>query len=366
MLSRRGVATHRLQQAAVVRRGQCQEGGVLLRTRQGRHGECCHEEMWPHLLQQAAVVRKGRYQQARVLLRTRQGRHGECREQDVCGHTNCSKRPSYGEASARKAEFCLEHSRDGMVNVVAKKRCGHTNCNKRPSYGEVGTGNAQFCSEHATDDMVDVINRRCGHTSCNKWPYYSFAGRGRAREFCAQHAGEGMIFGARNQCGEGKASTAGGQVGSPARGKTARVVGDGGKKRCTATPSNQPAASSGVQKSNKQARAAVDGAAAASSPVAGGTTSAPEPGSEGEGAAAAETASLALGSTVKDEPAAACNVETAEFQGVSMSSTTWATQPTQRLPAVSCCRRTYFVVSSFKYIRSVYDSVYEVYTKSVP
>ena len=183
-----------------------------------------------------------------------------------------------------------------------------------------------------------------GHTSCNKWSYYSFAGRGRAREFCAQHAGEGMIFGARNQCGEEKASTAGGQVGSPAKGKTARrVVGDGGKQRCTATPSNQPAASSGVQKSNKQARAAVDGAAAASSPVAGGTTSAPEPGSEGEGAAAAETASLALGSTVKDEPAAACNVETAEFQGVSMSSTTWATQPTQRYRCVAlskdCCFR---------------------------
>ncbi|CAN0008214.1 unnamed protein product, partial [Pylaiella littoralis] len=31
-----------------------------------------------------------------------------------CTHRGCSKRPSYGVAGTKTAEFCCEHAKDGM------------------------------------------------------------------------------------------------------------------------------------------------------------------------------------------------------------------------------------------------------------
>ncbi|CAM9718416.1 unnamed protein product, partial [Ectocarpus sp. 12 AP-2014] len=38
-----------------------------------------------------------------------------------CGHPGCIKRPSFGIDGSKKAEFCSQHSQQGMVNVVSKR-----------------------------------------------------------------------------------------------------------------------------------------------------------------------------------------------------------------------------------------------------
>lgn len=53
-----------------------------------------------------------------------------------------------------------------------RQRCVHQGCNVRPSYGVEGTKKAEFCSQHAREDMVDVISKRCGHQRLQKKSSY--------------------------------------------------------------------------------------------------------------------------------------------------------------------------------------------------
>ncbi|CAM9813869.1 unnamed protein product, partial [Ectocarpus sp. 13 AM-2016] len=100
------------------------------------------------------------------------------RMQDVihkgCGHPGCIKRPSFGNDGSKKAEFCSQHSQQGMVNVVSK-RCGHPGCTKHPTYGQAGSKKAEFCSQHAWTGMANVVSKRCGHPGCMKYPTFGQA-----------------------------------------------------------------------------------------------------------------------------------------------------------------------------------------------
>ncbi|CBJ29797.1 EsV-1-7 [Ectocarpus siliculosus] len=121
------------------------------------------------------------------------------RGQPSCEEIGCSMRPSYGKDNSKKAEFCSQHAKQGMVNVV-HKRCGHTACSTRPSYGDAGSKKAEFCSQHAKQGMVNVRNKRCGHTACSTRPSYGDAGSKKA-EFCSQHAKQGMVNVHNKRCG---------------------------------------------------------------------------------------------------------------------------------------------------------------------
>ncbi|CAM9415546.1 unnamed protein product, partial [Ectocarpus sp. 12 AP-2014] len=103
-----------------------------------------------------------------------------------CGHPRCEKHPSYGKDGSKKAEFCAQHSLEGMANVVSK-RCGHPGCKKHPSYGEDGSNKAEFCAHHRPEVMIDVVQRRCGHPGCKKQPSFGKEGSKKA-EFCAEHS----------------------------------------------------------------------------------------------------------------------------------------------------------------------------------
>ena len=116
-----------------------------------------------------------------------------------CGYPGCTKNPSYGVAGSKKGEFCSEHKRDGMVDVV-HKRCAHAGCTKKPSYGVIGTKKGEFCSEHKRDGMVNVVNKRCTHTGCTKQPSYSVAGSKKG-EFCSEHKKYGMVDVVNKRCG---------------------------------------------------------------------------------------------------------------------------------------------------------------------
>ena len=109
----------------------------------------------------------------------------------TCCREGCSKRPSFGLAESRKAEFCSQHARNGMVNVVSKTCC-REGCSKQPSFGLAGSRKAEFCSKHAGDGMVHVRSKTCCREGCSKRALLGMAGSRKA-EFCSQHAGDGMI-----------------------------------------------------------------------------------------------------------------------------------------------------------------------------
>lgn len=56
-------------------------------------------------------------------------------------------------------ELCAEHALVRMVNVKSK-RCGHPGFSKGPSYGKEGTKKAEFCKQHAKDGMVSVNHKK--------------------------------------------------------------------------------------------------------------------------------------------------------------------------------------------------------------
>jgi len=113
---------------------------------------------------------------------------------------------------SNKREFCSEHKRDGMVDLI-HKRCGHHGCSRQPSFGVDDSKKPEFCSEHKRDGMIAVRNE-------------------------SSSSGEGS----GNGRGRGGASAAGG-------GGTVSNAGSGEKREDRFSPS--PASS---RRANKKAR----------------------------------------------------------------------------------------------------------------
>ncbi|CAM9224280.1 unnamed protein product, partial [Sphacelaria rigidula] len=180
-MRRRGL----LQDAVVWCSGK-QEGGVLLSACQGGDGECGGEEMWRRGLLQDAVVWCSGKQESGLLLSACQGGNGECGTQEVW-----PPGLPYALIVCKKAEFCSQHARAGMVDVVNKK-CNDDGCSKTPSFCLAGGKNVKFCARYARAGMVDVVTKKCDHEGCSKKPSYDVAGSKTAK-FCSQHARAGMV-----------------------------------------------------------------------------------------------------------------------------------------------------------------------------
>ncbi|CAN0478399.1 unnamed protein product [Ascophyllum nodosum] len=108
-----------------------------------------------------------------------------------CGTESCSKRPSFGVAGTKTAEYCAQHAPHGMVDVYNKK-CKAESCSKRPSFGVAGTKTAEYCAQHTLDGMVDVKPRKRKTEGSGKKLSFGVAGTTTV-EFCAQHASDGMV-----------------------------------------------------------------------------------------------------------------------------------------------------------------------------
>ncbi|CAM9993932.1 unnamed protein product [Ectocarpus sp. 4 AP-2014] len=80
-------------------------------------------------------------------------------------------------------------------------QCGHANCTKRPTYGVAGSKKREFCSQHARDGMVNVNNKRCIQPNCTTIPSFAAVGSKKA-EFCSQHAREGMVDVRSRRCSQ--------------------------------------------------------------------------------------------------------------------------------------------------------------------
>ena len=66
---------------------------------------------------------------------------------------SCSSQPSFGVEGNKTAEFCLQHAKEGIVNVK-DRNCAQPTCNKRPSHGVKSSKAAEFSAGHAKEGMV--------------------------------------------------------------------------------------------------------------------------------------------------------------------------------------------------------------------
>ena len=108
-----------------------------------------------------------------------------------CRTEGCGKKPSFGVAGTKTAEYCVQHAPDGMVNVYSRK-CRTEGCGKRPSFGVTGTKTTEYCAQHAQDGMVDVLSKICRTEGCGKQSSFGVAGTKTAK-YCARHAPDGMV-----------------------------------------------------------------------------------------------------------------------------------------------------------------------------
>ncbi|CAM9633284.1 unnamed protein product [Hapterophycus canaliculatus] len=96
-------------------------------------------------------------------------------------------------------------------------QCGHHSCSKRPTYGVAGSTKREFCSQHAKEGMINVNNKRCIQANCTTIPSFAVAGSKKA-EFCSQHAREGMIDVRSKRCSQRGCSTQPSSQQAPAAG----------------------------------------------------------------------------------------------------------------------------------------------------
>ena len=89
-----------------------------------------------------------------------------------CKESGCKTRPTFG-IPGKKAEYCKEHSKDGMENVKDKK-CKESGCNTRPYFGLPGK-KAEYCSSHKKEGMLSNPNRTCLHKSCKEIAIYGIS-----------------------------------------------------------------------------------------------------------------------------------------------------------------------------------------------
>ena len=108
----------------------------------------------------------------------------------VCKHEGCSKRPSFGMAGRKTAEFCSHHASEGMVNI-RNRRCRNKGCSKRPSFGMAGRKKAEFCTQHATERRANIRSKICMHGGCTELLSLGIA-RSESSYFCSKHALDGI------------------------------------------------------------------------------------------------------------------------------------------------------------------------------
>ncbi|CAM9660170.1 unnamed protein product [Ascophyllum nodosum] len=82
------------------------------------------------------------------------------RSRRKCKTEGCGKRRSFGVAGTKTAEYCAQHAKERMVDVVHKKYRTE-GCGKRPSFGVVGKETPESYARNSQHGMVNVKKKRC-------------------------------------------------------------------------------------------------------------------------------------------------------------------------------------------------------------
>lgn len=62
--------------------------------------------------------------------------------------------------------FCLapkKNNRHRLTEQIMPSKCNHGDCTTGPSYGLLGTKKAEYCIKHAKQGMVNVRDKRCAY-----------------------------------------------------------------------------------------------------------------------------------------------------------------------------------------------------------
>jgi len=111
----------------------------------------------------------------------------DCVTVKKCKENGCKTIPTFG-LPGKKAEYCKEHSLDGMDCVTVKK-CKENGCKTRPNFGLPGK-KAEYCKEHSLDGMENVKDKTCKENGCKTRPNFGLPGK--KAEYCKEHSLDGM------------------------------------------------------------------------------------------------------------------------------------------------------------------------------
>ncbi|CAM9794001.1 unnamed protein product, partial [Ascophyllum nodosum] len=59
------------------------------------------------------------------------------------------------------AEYCTQHSSNGMGDTINKNKCIAEGCDKEPSSGVAATRASKYCAQNVNNGMIDGRSRKC-------------------------------------------------------------------------------------------------------------------------------------------------------------------------------------------------------------
>jgi hypothetical protein len=84
---------------------------------------------------------------------------------DICIYDGCSTQSNFNIPTEKKPLYCLQHKSYNMINV-SNKLCQYDKCKLDAIYGNVNR-RAQFCNEHKKKDMTNIIlYNKCSILDC--------------------------------------------------------------------------------------------------------------------------------------------------------------------------------------------------------
>jgi hypothetical protein len=107
-----------------------------------------------------------------------------------CIYENCKKVPSFNTKNEKKALYCGEHKKYGMVDIKHSS-CVYEDCKTQAVFNMKGNKKGLYCQIHKVDGMIDIKNKVCVYKDCIKRPTFNYEGQKHAI-YCLVHKLEGM------------------------------------------------------------------------------------------------------------------------------------------------------------------------------
>jgi hypothetical protein len=109
----------------------------------------------------------------------------------TCIHEGCKKQPGFNIKDETKAIYCSTHKKEGMVNIIAKT-CIYEGCKTIPTYNLEGETTCLYCAKHKLKGMINIKHKTCIHEGCKTLPIYNLEGLTKPI-YCSSHKKEGMV-----------------------------------------------------------------------------------------------------------------------------------------------------------------------------
>lgn len=109
-----------------------------------------------------------------------------------CTYGKCKKKALFGTITEKKAIYCGDHHKKGMINIYDHRHCIEPGCYTQANFNYEDEKHPLYCKIHSLDGMVDVKNARCNELGCNIQP--TFANKGdKVALYCLTHKKDGMV-----------------------------------------------------------------------------------------------------------------------------------------------------------------------------